>query len=135
MVELVASITVTTVDVIVENIVLLDSSTKDVVKASSVGVRAVEDWLSEENNVSEESTVVSEVLLDIEPSLGVGIISVELVKDIKMTDDENVSPVIDVNTEVVPRAAVGAGVMEVEACSEVDWTVREDVGSPVDDRD
>ena len=135
MIELVASVAVTTLDVIVENIVLLDSSTKDVVKASSVGVIAVEDWLSEENNVSEESTVVSEVLLDIEPSLGVGIISVELVKDITMTDDENMSPVIDVNTEVVPGAVVGAGVMEVAACSEVGWTVREDVGSPVADRD
>lgn len=115
-----ASVVVTTLDVIVEDIVLLDSSTKDVVRAPSVGDGANEDWLSEENTVSEGSTVVSEVLLDIEPSLGVGTISVELVKDIKTIDDENVSPTTDVNIEVVPWSVVGEGVMGVETCSEVD---------------
>ena len=118
--ELVASVVVMTLDVIVEDIVLLDSSTKDVVRAPSVGVGANEDWLSKENTVSEGSTVVSEVLLDIEPSLGVGTISVELVKDIKTIDDENVSPTTDVNIEVVPWSVVGEGVMGVETCSEVD---------------
>lgn len=119
-VELEASNAVTMLDVIVENAVLLDSSTNDVVRATSVGVRAIEGWLSDENNVSEASTVVSEVLLEIEPSLDVG--TMELVK---MTDDENVSPAIDVTIAVVSKAVVGSGIIEVGACSEENTNVNE----------